>query len=66
MDARCHRARVEVDRYLVAIRIGSQVIRGLQVVAALASGDAVIGRDVLNQLVVTLDGPAEVTEVRTL
>lgn len=57
---------VEVDRYLVAIRIGSQVIRGLQVVAALASGDAVIGRDVLNQLVVTLDGPAEVTEVRTL
>lgn len=48
MDARCHRARVEVDRYLVAIRIGSQVIRGLQVVAALASGDAVIGRDVLN------------------
>jgi len=58
--------RVEVDRYLVAIRIGSNLIRGIHVVAAPVSNEAVIGRDVLNQLVVTLDGPAEVTEVRNV
>jgi len=58
--------RVEVDRYLVAIHIGSNLIRGLHVVAAPVSNEAVIGRDVLNQLVVTLDGPAEVTEVRNV
>lgn len=57
------RGRVEVDLYLVAIRIGSNLIRGLHVVAASVSDEAVIGRDALNQLVVTLDGPAEMTEV---
>ena len=56
--------RVEVDRYLVAIRIGANVIRGVHVVAAPPSSDAIIGRDVLNQLIVTLDGPGEVTAVR--
>jgi len=40
------------------------LIRGLHVVAASVSDEAVIGRDALNQLVVTLDGPAEMTEVR--
>ncbi len=57
--------RIEVDLYLVAIQIGSHLIRGLHVVAAPAGNEAVIGRDVLNQLVITLDGPAEMTTVQS-
>ena len=55
--------RVEVDLYLAAIRIGSHLIDGLHVVGMPASGEAIIGRDVLNQLVVTLNGLANVTEI---
>ena len=55
--------RIEVDLYFVAIRLGSQVIHGLHVIGTPANQEAVIGRDVLNQLVVTLNGPAAVTEI---
>ncbi len=57
--------RVEVDLYLAAIRIGSNLIDGLHVVGIPASGEAIIGRDVLNQLVVTLNGLANVTEIQS-
>ena len=57
--------RVEVDLYLAAIRIGSNLIDGLHVIGIPASGEAVIGRDVLNQLVVTLNGLASVTEIQS-
>ena len=57
--------RVEVDLYLVAIRIGSILLRGLHVVAAPAGSEALIGRDVLNQVVVTLDGPAAIVSVQS-
>ena len=55
--------RVEVDLYLVAIQIGTELIQGLHVVGLPATGEAVIGRDVLNQLIVTLNGLAGVTDV---
>ena len=55
--------RIEIDRYLVAIRIGLNLLHGLSVIAAPQNSEAVIGRDVLNQLVIKLDGPAEVTEI---
>ena len=55
--------RVEVDLYLAAVRIGSNLIDGLHVVGIPASGEAIIGRDVLSQLVVTLNGLASVTEI---
>jgi predicted aspartyl protease len=58
-------ARIEIDRYLVAIRIDVQVIHGLSVIGAPEEAEAVLGRDLLNQLVITLDGPARVIEVRT-
>lgn len=57
--------RVEVDLYLVAIRIGAILLRGLHVVAAPAGSEALIGRDVLNQVVVTLDGPAAIVSVQS-
>jgi len=55
--------RVEVDLFLVKIRIGTATIRGLNVISTSDTTGAIIGRDVLNQLVVTLDGPAETTIV---
>jgi hypothetical protein len=55
--------RIEVDLYLVAIRIGSNLIRGLHVVGIPNSNETIIGRDVLNQLIVTLNGHASVTEI---
>lgn len=55
--------RVEVDLYLVAIQIGSNLIRGLHVIGIPNSAKAIIGRDVLNQLVVTLNGHAGMTEI---
>ncbi len=57
--------RRDFDLYLVAIQIGTFRIRGLHVVAAPAGNEAIIGRDVLNQIVVTLDGPAAVTTIQS-
>lgn len=57
-------ARIEVDLYLVAIRVGTTWIRGLHVIGAPETDDPVIGRDVLNELVVTLNGPAQTTEIQ--
>lgn len=56
--------RIEVDLYLVAVQVGSELIHGLHVVSIPSTNEAVVGRDVLNQLVITLDGLAGVTEVR--
>lgn len=58
--------RVEVDLYHTGIRVGTKLINGVAVVGTPATSDAVIGRDVLNQLVVTLDGPGETTVLQTL
>lgn len=55
--------RVVVDLYRVSIRIGSQTIPGIRVAGVLSSTNAVLGRDVLNYLVVSLHGPANVTEI---
>jgi len=56
--------RIEVDLHLVAIRIGPHLIRGLHVIGIPAMDEAVIGRDVLNELVLTLNGPAQATEIQ--
>ncbi len=52
-----------VDLYLVTIHIGPHTIPAIRAVAAAPDGEAIVGRDVLNQLVVTLNGLASVTEV---
>ena len=49
---------VLVRLYLVSIHIAGEAIHGLRVVGLTNGTDALIGRDVLNQLRLTLDGPA--------
>jgi predicted aspartyl protease len=46
------------DRYRVRLQIGDIVIKGIDAVAIEAENESLIGRDVLNQLIVTLNGLA--------
>lgn len=46
------------DRYRVRLQIGEIVIKGIDAVAIASENESLIGRDVLNQLVVTLNGLA--------
>ena len=55
----------QVDRYLTKIYIGDRIIRGIFAVAISTDDEALLGRDVLNDLAVTLNGPAHVTEITT-
>lgn len=48
-----------VDTYLVTIQIGPYVVHGIRAVAYDNDMDPIIGRDVLNNLVVTLDELAQ-------
>lgn len=52
-----------VDTYLVSIQIGPYTVHGIRAVAYDNNMDPIIGRDVLNNLVVTLDGMAQETIV---
>jgi predicted aspartyl protease len=51
------------DRYRVRIQIGEIVVKGIDAVAVDDEDGSLIGRDVLSQLVVTLDGLAAETRV---
>lgn len=55
--------RQAVDIYLVTIHLGRFRISGIRAVALPPGNAAILGRDVLNQLEMRLQGPAEVTEV---
>lgn len=46
------------DRYRVCLQIGDIVIKGIDAVAIGSENEGLIGRDVLNQLIVTLNGLA--------
>lgn len=48
--------RYAVNMYLVTIHIASQQLKGIQVIANEHTDEVIIGRDVLNQLHLTLDG----------
>jgi len=52
-----------VDRYLTKVHVAGITIRGVFAVAVSAEDDALLGRDVLNGLVVILNGPAHVAEI---
>lgn len=54
-----------VDRYTVAIKIGSRTLHGIHAVSVPTGDEAIVGRDVLNFLVMTLNGPAHVTQVES-
>jgi len=52
-----------VDLYAVNIQIAGFNIPAVEVIAVKDTGDALIGRDVLNHLIITLDGIGGVTEI---
>ncbi len=54
---------VIVETYLVKLRIGPLEFPGVEAVAMAPNSEALIGRDVLNQMVVTLNGLAHVVEL---
>lgn len=52
-----------VDIYLASLYIGSQIVHAVRVIAAPPDEEAILGRNVLNNLVITLNGPASTTEL---
>ena len=54
---------VQVDLHLLILHLGPLTVYGVEAVADKQNGEAIIGRNVLNQLVVTLNGIAGVTEI---
>lgn len=55
--------RQVADTFLAVIQIGPHTIPIPEAVAAVRGEEAILGRDVLNQLVITLDGPALALEI---
>jgi len=55
--------RQAVDLYLTTLHIGRFRIPGIRAAALPPGSTAILGRDVLNQLDITLRGPAGVTEI---
>ena len=51
--------------YLVDIRYGNDTLPGIEVVADIHSKDVLVGRDVLNKLMLFIDGPALSTHIAT-
>lgn len=57
-------AAQRLDRYTVRIRVGDVTIQSVAAVAMAVGSEPIIGRDVLNYLVLTLDGVLGLTEIR--
>ncbi len=57
-------ARLTVTLYRVQLRIGPQQLRNIRAVGIEPTEGAILGRDALNQLVMTLDGLAMVSEIQ--
>lgn len=55
----------EVDLYLVTIHVGNQPIK-VSAIAMPNGSELIVGRDVLNQLKITLDGFSSYTTIETL
>ncbi len=51
------------DVYLVTLMVGLHRVPAVRVIALAEDDEVIVGRDILNQLVVTLNGPAGVTEI---
>lgn len=52
---------VQVQLYLTAVHIGDHVIHAIRAIGGEVGSEAIIGRDVLNQLEITLNGLAHET-----
>ncbi len=51
------------DVYLANIRVGPHMVRGARVVAAPEQSEIILGRNVINHLIITLNGPASTIEI---
>lgn len=51
------------DVYLATIQIGTFQIHGVRILADQQYDEAILGRDVLNHLIVTLNGPGHTVEI---
>lgn len=56
--------RYPVPIYMVQLQIGDSILHGIEVVGRSGTNEILVGRDVLNQFVVTLNGLANMTEIR--
>lgn len=56
-------SRYAITLYSVKLTIGAYPIYGIEAIANEKTVEMVLGRDALNQLVVTLNGLAEMTEI---
>jgi predicted aspartyl protease len=57
--------RYEVDLYKIAVQIGDHRLVHLDAIGSERHDEVIVGRDLLNQYVVTLNAPAYVVEVST-
>lgn len=55
--------RQTVDQFIIRIQIGSHIINGISVVAMPTNSEAIVGRDVLNELILTLNGPSNTVQI---
>ena len=55
--------RIAVDLYLISLRLGPYSQQALWVAGGISPDEIILGRDVLNHLVVTLNGLASIVEI---
>ena len=53
----------QVELHLLTMHLGPLTVYGVETVADQQNGEVIIGRNVLNQLIVTLNGVAGITEI---
>ncbi|HRW08859.1 MAG TPA: hypothetical protein P5121_27335 [Caldilineaceae bacterium] len=58
-----HGISTRADLYRVVIKIGPHTLRAASAVARTIGSEVIVGRNVLNHLTITLDGPAGVVEL---
>jgi hypothetical protein len=54
---------IGVDIYEVSLRVGSYMVSKVYAVADKRNAEVILGRDVLNQFIVTLNGLASTVEI---
>ena len=54
---------ITIHRYLIAVHVGEYTIHGIRAVAVPQGREAIVGRDVLNQLTVVLNGLAHIVDI---
>lgn len=55
--------RYPVSVFVATITIGAYILDAVELLANDRTDEVIIGRDVLNQLIVTLNGPATIVEI---